>query len=80
MRVVIDSIAETDVDGEASTGEDAIARDAEVSPRIKVLVLTMDGDDESVFAALRAGACRNLLRVRTRPTFCGRSAPSRKAR
>ena len=43
-------------------GLEATARIAASHPEVKVLVLTMDEDDHSVFAALRAGARGYLLK------------------
>lgn len=44
------------------SGLEATARMAAAHPEIAVLVLTMDSDDDSVFAALRAGARGYLLK------------------
>lgn len=55
--VVLTDLAMPDVDGAAAT-RDILAR----HPGIGVLVLTMHADDESVFAALRAGAAGYLLK------------------
>ena len=46
-----------DLDGTAATAEIAV-----VAPEVAVLVLSMFEDDDSVFAALRAGACGYLLK------------------
>ena len=88
VRVLLDAVAETEMVGEASTGEEAIAlaerlqpdvvlmdlnmpgtngieatrRILSASPHIRILVLTMFEDDDSVFAALRAGANGYLLK------------------
>ncbi|MEU5339510.1 MULTISPECIES: response regulator transcription factor [unclassified Streptomyces] len=43
-------------------GLEATARITSVHPEVAVVVLTMDEDDASVFAALRAGACGYLLK------------------
>jgi DNA-binding NarL/FixJ family response regulator len=50
------------------------------SPHIGVLVLTMFEDDDSVFAAMRAGAKGTCSRAPTRTTSCARSPPSAAAR
>jgi DNA-binding NarL/FixJ family response regulator len=55
--VVLTDLAMPDLDGAAATRE-LLAR----FPGIGVLVLTMHADDESVFAALRAGAAGYLLK------------------
>jgi DNA-binding NarL/FixJ family response regulator len=89
MRGLLDSVADTQVVGEAASGEDAVAQarllqpdlilmDLNMpgalngveatrhivrdSPRANVLVVTMYDDDESVFAALRAGARGYVLK------------------
>jgi DNA-binding NarL/FixJ family response regulator len=88
MRGLLGSLADMEVVGEASSGEQAIelARELQpdvilmdikmpgingieatrkvlhVSPRISVLVVTMFEDDDSVFAAMRAGARGYLLK------------------
>jgi DNA-binding NarL/FixJ family response regulator len=43
-------------------GIEATRRILQASPHIGILVLTMLGDDESVFGAMRAGACGYLLK------------------
>jgi len=88
LRGLLDSVPDTDVVGEASNGNEAIAqvlrlqpdvvlmdlkmpgcngieatrRLVEASPHVGVLVLTMFEDDNSVFAAMRAGARGYLLK------------------
>jgi len=89
MRGLLDSVADTQVVGEAASGADAVAqalalqpdvilmdlnmpgalngieatrRIVHDSPRANVLVVTMYEDDESVFAALRAGARGYVLK------------------
>jgi DNA-binding NarL/FixJ family response regulator len=88
MRGLLGSLADMEVVGEASSGEQAIelARELQpdvilmdikmpgingieatreilhTSPRIGVLVVTMFEDDDSVFAAMRAGARGYLLK------------------
>src|SRR5262245_59974481 len=88
VRTLLQSVVETEVVGEAATGEEPIAQAAalqpdvilmdlqmpgqngieatrailRVSPHIGVLVLTMYEDDDSVFAAMRAGARGYLLK------------------
>jgi DNA-binding NarL/FixJ family response regulator len=88
VRALLQSVVETDVVGEAATGEEAIVQATalqpdvilmdlqmpgqngieatrailRVSPHIGILVLTMYEDDESVFAAMRAGARGYLLK------------------
>jgi DNA-binding NarL/FixJ family response regulator len=88
MRGLLGSLADMEVVGEASSGEQAIelARELQpdvilmdikmpgingieatreilhVSPRMGVLVVTMFEDDDSVFAAMRAGARGYLLK------------------
>src|SRR3954469_978412 len=88
MHGLLDSVADTEVVGEAATGDEAIALAASLqpdvilmdikmpgingiqatreivhtSPHIGILVVTMLEDDDSVFAAMRAGACGYLLK------------------
>ena len=88
VRTMLSSVAETEVIGEAGTGDEVIAlaltlqpdvilmdlkmpgpngieatrRILHSSPRMGVLVITMFEDDDSVFAAMRAGARGYLLK------------------
>lgn len=88
LHDLLDSVAETEVVGEATTGIEAIAKakclqpdvilmDVKMpgingieatqsivaaSPHIGILMITMLEDDESVFAAMRAGARGYLLK------------------
>ena len=88
LRGLLESVADTAVVGEATTGEEAVARAAALqpdvvlmdlkmpglngieatrrivgaSPHVGVLVVTMYDDDDSVFAAMRAGARGYLLK------------------
>jgi DNA-binding NarL/FixJ family response regulator len=88
LRAMLDSTPEFEVVGEATTGEEAIARSAELRPDVilmdiqmpdlngieatrrvvetdpdaGVVVLTMFRDDDSVFAAMRAGARGYVLK------------------
>jgi DNA-binding NarL/FixJ family response regulator len=88
LRTLLTAMPETEVVGEAATGEEAIAQARTLqpdvilmdlhmpglngieatrlilhtSPHIGVLVLTMFEDDDSVFAAMRAGARGYLLK------------------
>jgi len=88
VRTLLSSSPEISVAGEASTGEEVIARAGELKPdvilmdlkmpgvngidatrvihekypNIGVLVITMFDDDDSVFAAMRAGARGYLLK------------------
>jgi DNA-binding NarL/FixJ family response regulator len=52
----------TDLSMPRLSGADAVARLRESRPDLPVLVLTMHADDESVFAALRAGARGYLIK------------------
>ncbi len=91
VRAILAGTDGIDVIGEASTGEETIAKALELqpdvilmdlhmppltgieatrsvlaaSPRIAVLVVTMHDDDDSVFAAMRAGARGYLLKGAT---------------
>ncbi len=88
MRGLLDSVADTQVVGEAATGEEVVAlagalqpdvilmdigmpgingieatrRVLQATPHVNVLVVTMFEDDDSVFAAMRAGARGYLLK------------------
>src|SRR5437868_13495840 len=88
VRTMLSSVPETEVIGEAATGDEVIAlaltlqpdvilmdlkmpglngieatrRILHASPRMGVLVITMFEDDDSVFAAMRAGARGYLLK------------------
>jgi len=88
MHGLLDSVPDTEVVGEAATGDEAMALAASLqpdvilmdikmpgingiqatreivhtSPHIGILVVTMLEDDDSVFAAMRAGACGYLLK------------------
>ncbi|MDP9409026.1 MAG: response regulator transcription factor [Actinomycetota bacterium] len=88
MHGLLDSVPDTEVVGEAGTGEEAVRLAAELqpdvilmdlkmpgmngiqatrevlssNPAIGILVLTMLEDDDSVFAAMRAGAQGYLLK------------------
>ena len=88
LRAMLAAAAETELVGEATTGDEAIAQAADLqpdvllmdlqmpgtngieatrrirqtSPHIAILVVTMFSDDDSVFAALRAGAQGYVLK------------------
>jgi DNA-binding NarL/FixJ family response regulator len=88
LRALFLSVPDTEVAGEAATGEEAIARAVDLqpdvvlmdiqmpgvngieatrrivrdSPHIGVIVVTMFEDDDSVFAAMRAGAKGYVLK------------------
>lgn len=88
LRALLSSVPDTEVVGEAATGEEAIAqandlqpdvvlmdiqmpgvngieatrRILRTSPHIGVIVVTMFEDDDSVFAAMRAGARGYVLK------------------
>jgi len=88
LRALLNSVPDTEVVGEAATGDEAIAQAAALqpdvilmdikmpgvngieatrrilhtSPHIGVIVVTMFEDDDSVFAAMRAGARGYVLK------------------
>jgi len=88
LRVLLESVSDMQVIGEAATGDEALSQAAslqpdvilmdikmpgvngieatrrilQTSPHIRILILTMFEDDESVFAAIRAGARGYLLK------------------
>ena len=88
LRAVLSAVPDTEVVGEAATGEEAIEHAAELqpdvilmdinmpevngieatrqilrtSPHIGIIVVTMLEDDDSVFAAMRAGARGYVLK------------------
>lgn len=88
LRALIASLADLEVVGEASTGEEVVAQSAALlpdvilmdiqmpgingieatrrilhtSPHIGIIVVTMFEDDDSVFAAMRAGARGYILK------------------
>jgi DNA-binding NarL/FixJ family response regulator len=88
LRALLNSVPDTEVIGEAATGDEAIAQAGELqpdvvlmdiqmpgvngieatrrilhtSPHIGVIVVTMFEDDDSVFAAMRAGARGYVLK------------------
>ncbi|MGH6945529.1 MAG: response regulator [Geminicoccaceae bacterium] len=93
MRALLASIPDTDLVGEAGTGDEAIERAARLqpdvllmdiqmpgtngidatreilreSPHIGIIMLTMFEDDDSVFAAMRAGARGYILKGASQP-------------
>jgi DNA-binding NarL/FixJ family response regulator len=88
LRVLLSSIPQTEVIGEAATGEEALSQAAalqpdvilmdiqmpgvngieatqqilHINPNIGIIVLTMFEDDDSVFAAMQAGARGYILK------------------
>jgi DNA-binding NarL/FixJ family response regulator len=88
LKALLASVPDIDVVGEVATGDDAVARAADLqpdvvlmdllmpglngieatrqvassSPHIGIIVLTMFEDDDSVFAAMRAGARGYVLK------------------
>jgi DNA-binding NarL/FixJ family response regulator len=93
LRLIIESVADIELAGEATTGEEAVAtaiqerpdvvvmdlrmpdldgieatrRILAQAPNTKIVVLTMFEDDDSVFAAMRAGALGYLLKGAEEP-------------
>jgi DNA-binding NarL/FixJ family response regulator len=89
LHGLLDAMPDTEVVGEAATGDEAVARAAALqpdiilmdikmpglngiaatrqilaaNPQIGILILTMFEDDDSVFAAMRAGAHGYLLKA-----------------
>ena len=61
-------------------GIEATRRILRGSPHISILVLSMFDDDDSIFAALQAGAAATYSRARVNRRSCARSAPSPAAR
>jgi DNA-binding NarL/FixJ family response regulator len=96
LRVLLDATADTELVGDATDGEEAVALAAELqpdvvlmdlqmpglggieatrrilhaSPHVGVLVVTMYEDDDSVFAAMRAGARGYLLKGADKEEMC----------
>lgn len=89
LRGLLDAVPDTDVVGQAASGDEAVALAATLdpdvilmdikmpgmngiaatreilaaNPRVGILILTMFEDDDSVFAAMRAGARGYLLKA-----------------
>jgi len=61
LHGLLDSLADTEVVGEATTGAEAIQQAKSLQPDV-ILMVTMLEDDESVFAAMRAGARGYVLK------------------
>ena len=61
-------------------GIDATRRIHEANPNIGVLVITMFDDDDSVFAAMRAGARGYCSRMQIRMNWCEPSSPWKEAK
>ncbi len=105
LRALLNAMPDTEVVGEATSGEEVIAlagsvrpdvilmdinmpgvngieatrRIRETNPDICILIVTMLEDD-SIFAAMRAGARGYLVRVPSRARSCARFARSPTAR
>ena len=88
LRAVLNSMADTEVVGEAATGDEAVAQASQLqpdvvlmdvqmpgvngieatrrivrtNPHIGIIIVTMFEDDDSVFAAMRAGARGYVLK------------------
>ena len=106
LRTMLERAPETEIVGEAASGDEAITmadalqpdvvlmdvqmpgvngieatrRIVQASPHTGVLMLTMFADDDSVFAAMRAGARGYLLKERSAPRSCARFRSSPEAR
>jgi DNA-binding NarL/FixJ family response regulator len=61
-------------------GIDATRHIDEISPDIGVLVITMFDDDDSVLAAMRAGARDYLLKDADKENWYGQLSPWKKAK
>jgi|SRR5215210_6380231 len=58
-----------------ATGIEATQRILEANPNTAILMFTMFEDDQSIFAAMRAGAMATYSRAPTGPRRYGRSTP-----
>ena len=106
VRALLRNAPDIEVVGEASNGDEAIAKAGELKPdvilmdlkmpgmngidatrqihethpNIGVLVITMFDDDDSVFAAMRAGAAGTCSKMQIKMRWCGQSSPWKEAR
>jgi DNA-binding NarL/FixJ family response regulator len=58
-----------DLEMPGMSGVEATRRIAEIAPRTRVLVLTIDADEQSVVDAIAAGACGYLLKGTSLPSL-----------
>jgi DNA-binding NarL/FixJ family response regulator len=58
-----------DLEMPGMSGVDATRRIAEIAPRTRVIVLTIDADEQSVVDAIAAGACGYLLKGTSLPSL-----------